>query len=98
MKSIDTRCCAELVDAARTRPSKYHAGSRGTRQPSDNTLASAIRERVGAERLTLKDIFRMTAATAHDALEGHLCNFLVAMNRHARPLAAAGAPGSGSRR
>ena len=83
MKSVETRSCAELVDAARTRPSKYHAGSRGTRQPSDNTLASAIRESGLDETLTFSRVYEMVAPSSHGALEGHLCNFLVAMNRYA---------------
>ena len=83
MKSVETRSCAELVDAARTRPSKFHAGARGTRQPSDNTLASAIRGASSTETLTFERVYGMVAPSSHGALEGHLCNFLIAMNRYA---------------
>ena len=81
MKSIEARCCAELVDAARTRPSKFHAGTRGTRQPSDKTLALAIREAPNTDMLTFEEVYRLVAEDSHTALEGHLCNFLIAMNR-----------------
>lgn len=91
MKSIETRCCSELVDAARTRPSKFHAGSRGTRQPVDNTLASALRGLPDAHSLTFREVYALVAEASHDALEGHLCNFLVAMNRRV-PSAAFRAP------
>lgn len=83
MKSIETRCCSELLDAARTRPSKFHSGSRGTRQPSDNTLASALRGLPDAHSLTFREVYTLVAEASHDALEGHLCNFLIAMNRRA---------------
>ena len=80
MKSVETRCCAELVDAARTRPSKFHAGSRGTRQPTDNTLATRLRD-MDIGELTLDRLFLMVSPAVFNTLEGHLSNFLIAMNR-----------------
>ena len=83
------------VDAARTRPSKFHAGARGTRQPSDNTLASAIRGAPNTEMLTFERVYGMVAVASHAALEGHLCNFLIAMNRCAPPPGSAPGPAPG---
>ena len=69
------------VDASRTRPSKFHAGRRGTRQPSDATLATRIREEFQTKALTFEMLFNLTQTEFQEQLEGHLLNFIVAMNR-----------------